>query len=108
MVDISELMQEKNGFGLAMRLFAKRYKTDTNAVIAQLFGKAMHIYFRSDQWIDQRLGIPDPLCLNLFQSEKPIPAYTGPAQLAPREFYGNGTFKVDIITMDLVRNYLNE
>jgi len=73
----------------AAAVLQARYGTDHNPCIARIMMKGQPLavlYYRSDEWIEQPISIP----------EYDIQAYVGIAKDAPEPLYGPGSFIVDV------------
>lgn len=76
----------------ARKLFKNRVGKDTRQMIVGMLSKDQkflgHWYYRSDQFIGNPFVIMDT-------DGNDIPTFVGDTKDAPREYYGNGRFKVD-------------
>ncbi len=75
----------------ALAVFEERKNMDKYPKIVKVTipGMPSHVYYRSENYIHNQVN-------------SPIPGYTGPTSNAPKDFYGEGTYKVDKKMMSLV------
>lgn len=102
-------------YGVAMQVYLERHNIDTNKMIVAMFGNPGHVYYRSDEWIEQKTDLPLTKSTNIFNINQgimkvfnKIPAYVGHPGKAPPPFYEEGTFTLDKITTAIIDEYVRK
>jgi hypothetical protein len=92
--NVFKSVERKDCIDTAKEFFKSRRRLDTNqqivGMLSRLDGRHLgHWYYRSDQFVGNPSGWTDR------DEAWDIPPYVGPAENAPKKYYGIGTFEIE-------------